>query len=208
MRETSAAMVDWLGDNVVSLVGAGIAVVAVAMAWRSARAAERSATLASAQLHPLLVDVPYERYTDFEHEVALPTGETQKSAIRGEILANFSEGWLTMPVRNVGRGPAIVEAVELHLIRAGMKIPVAVAEAMTTPIVAPEEEARIGVMVVDEGRDAFAEAGHRQGGISLTVSYADYLHESRERATFDLGTRSRETAWRVLGVTNAKSERS
>ncbi|HET6494684.1 MAG TPA: hypothetical protein VFH61_04860, partial [Thermoleophilia bacterium] len=182
---------DWLGDNAISIVGALVAVAAVLVALRSARAAERSATVASAQLHPLLVDVPYEYYTDYEHEVPLPTGEIRKSAMRGEIMANFSEGWLTVPVRNVGRGPAVIEEVEVRLFAPDDTIAAPVPEAMTTSVVAPGEETWIGIRVDASQNEHFTRAGHQQGGISLVVVYADYLRGRRERATFDLGSRGR-----------------
>jgi hypothetical protein len=88
------------------------AIVAATYAARAARAAEGNV---EAQVRPLLLDVPPEPYTDYEHEVPLPSGtSSMKSAGRGEILANADELWLVMPVRNVGRGVARITSVSAY----------------------------------------------------------------------------------------------
>src|SRR4051812_7880166 len=95
------------------------AVIAVAFAARSARAANRSAGAAEQQValqtKPLLTDVPLEPYLGPERSYRRPTGIWSKSAWRGEIPANVEELWISVPVRNVGRGLARLTDIELRL---------------------------------------------------------------------------------------------
>lgn len=57
----------------------------------------------------MLIDVPYEPYTDHEHEHPWRPEGTRKTAVRGQISFDPASGTFAFPVRNVGRGAAHIE---------------------------------------------------------------------------------------------------
>jgi hypothetical protein len=73
--------------DITAAAGALLAAAFTAWAAKSASDAAKTAKLGVAGEHkPILIDVPYEMYTDYEHEIPWPT-QTVKSAWRGEIFA-------------------------------------------------------------------------------------------------------------------------
>lgn len=214
----AATTADWI-TAVGTLIAAGGTVGALIYAARAARAASTSATAAietadaanEALRHealPLLLDVPYEHYMDYEHEFPWPLereGGTSKTPMRGHIGFEPATGTFSVPVRNVGRGVARVEHFEISLNdgaayrqHGGEAIPVG-------------EE--IWLAGRPPGRSEFV-AGlqqmpsplHDYMPLIFAVVYTDNAGEQRQRLELGLGGRGGETAWRVLRTATVRLE--
>ena len=181
-----------------------MALIAVAFAARSARAASRSAAIADrglqAQTRPLLSDMPREHYTDQEREVVLPGGRSRQVALSGAILVDDDEGWLSMPVRNAGRGMAQIERVDVDLAGASER-PVKRAAGPSRRHVQPDGEIRLHV---EPGRaslefETFRGALAQGAGIILQVVYTDFAGQQRHTTFFHLERRA-GAPWRAIDV--------
>jgi hypothetical protein len=162
----------------------GGAILAAGFAARAAKAAERNV---EAQVRPLLLDVPREPYTDYEHEVPVPPGVGPMTvAWRGEIVANADESWLVMPIRNVGRGVARITSVAAYFHHRPDYGVYAYREVLP-----PGEETWLGIRVNEsdkQARDALWAAIHKGlPPFHVTAHYTDLSGGQRERVTFSLG---------------------
>ncbi|MCD6726895.1 MAG: hypothetical protein LT070_06600 [Solirubrobacteraceae bacterium] len=177
---------------------------ALIFAARAARAASSAAKIANESLHaearPLLLDVPYENYTDYEHEYPWPDDGTRKTPMRGQIVVDATYGTFVFPVRNVGRGAALIESVsfslgevdETHTEYSGVAVPVG-------------EDAWLAGK--PDTNDSLSIALRRQPSPThgsmpyiLTATYTDIAGKQRQRLELGIGTKGRDTALRVLRI--------
>ncbi len=198
---------DWL---VVALQFAGVFVVAVAaiFAFKSSRAASKSAQAAQRQVElqtrPLLRDVPQRKLelVDIYH---YPNGGEYGAETDGLLPLNEKEGWLQVPLRNVGRGTAKI--VETWLEKPpGHKLDVE--PKTTSKYVPPGEQTRFGFIdrangtskplseALFEGRDDFV----------MRVTYSDLSDENLQQVDATLGTLARE--FRVVNLEHPQPVRA
>jgi hypothetical protein len=212
-----ASAADWItaGGTVIAAVGTVGALIfaakAAKAASRSAKAASETADAANKALQhealPLLLDVPYENYTDHEHEYPWPAEQedgTSKTPMRGHIGFDQQWGTFSIPVRNVGRGVARIENFEISIARTGE----AYAQHGDQALPVGEEVWLAGKPVE---RSAFREALQRTPSplheympVIFTVTYTDNSGQQRQRFEMALGGRGRSSAWRVLRTANTR----
>jgi hypothetical protein len=184
------------------------AVALAAWAAKSAAGSARSAQLSTeAQERPLLLDVPYEHYTDHSnHEMLLPGNQIRLTGVRGEIFFDPLHGSFAIPVRNVGRGLARIESFALSLtgepdaavlFRADVALPVGEA---TYLVGEPQPGSRF-----HERLAAVPSPLHYNGALTLEVTYTDYLNARQQRLEMRMGGRAQGTAWRVLHASHRAS---
>jgi hypothetical protein len=212
----AATTADWI-TAFATLIAAGGTVGALIYAARAATAANRSAVAAvesadaarDAVRHealPLLLDVPYEHYTDMEHEYPWPLereGGTSKTPMRGQVAFHAETGTFAIPVRNVGRGVARIEDFEISF-KDGSSYRQFGGEAIPVG-----EEIWLAGRPVE--RSEFAQALKRQPSplheympLFFVVSYTDNSGKQRQRLEFGLGAKGGESAWRVLRTANVR----
>ncbi|HMJ96018.1 MAG TPA: hypothetical protein VK486_09205 [Thermoleophilaceae bacterium] len=198
--EPPASDADWI--TAIATGAAAIGTVgALLFSAAAAKAASMSAQAASAgldaQARPLLLDVPRENYTDFEHEYPWPDEGTRRTGVRGEITFDAQYGTFAIPVRNVGHGVARIEHCELvlhsgeaHRQHGGEALPAGEDLWLAGKPVAGEPFAR-----------ALAHTPsplHEAAPLVFSVVYADISGSQRQRLELALGGRGRDSAWRVL----------
>jgi len=122
LRSTLAAVDASTAETItaVATVFAAVGTVgALGFAAWAARSASTSAQAANEGLQPearpLLLDVPYEHYTDGEHEYPWPDEGMRITPMRGQIMVDPTYGTFAFPVRNVGRGAALIEHVAISV---------------------------------------------------------------------------------------------
>lgn len=118
----------------------------------------------------------------------------------GEILADDEEGWLSMPVRNTGRGMAQIERVDVDLAGARER-PVKRAAGPSRRHVQPGDEIRLHV---EPGRaslefETFRAALAEGAGIILQVVHTDFAGQQRQTTFFHL-ERWAGAPWRASDV--------
>lgn len=186
--------------------GAAIGTVgALIFAAKAASAASASADAANravqAEALPLLLDVPYEHYTDEEREFPWPVERddgTSKTPIRGHIGLHPVTGTFSVPVRNVGRGVARIEHFELALTNGG------------------ERYAQHGGKALPAGEDFWLAGRPNKGNpllsalqrspsplhgympLIFSVTYTDNSGMQKQRLEMGLGSRDGSSPWRVL----------
>src|SRR4051794_39188804 len=119
LRSRLDAAVDASTAETITAIGTAFAAVgtvgALGFAAWAARSASVSAKTANeglqAEARPLLLDVPYEHYTDGEHEYPWPDEGMRKTPMRGQIIVDPTYGTFVLPVRNVGRDAALIESI-------------------------------------------------------------------------------------------------
>lgn len=208
MGVPAATTADWITAIGTVLAAAGT-VGALIYAAKAAKSASKSAAAASAAVRnealPLLLDVPYELYTDGEHEYPWPLEhetDTGKTPMRGEIRFDSATGTFAIPVRNVGRGVARIESFEISIAQTGE----AYAQYGGQALPSGEEIWLAGRPV---GESDFATALQRTPSplheyMIFVVTYTDNSGGQRQRFEMALGSRGRETAWRVLRTANTR----
>jgi hypothetical protein len=193
---------DWI--TAVTAVFAVVGTVgALVFAAKAATAASKSANAANgaiaAAARPLLLDVPYEHYMDYEHEYPWPDG-MRKTPMRGLISVDAHYGTFVFPVRNVGRGAARIESYSFTLMETG------------------DEYAQFGGQAVPVGEDIWL-AGRPVAGEALssallkqpapvhgslpfifTVTYTDIAGQQRQRLELAVGTIGQDSALRVRRI--------
>jgi len=188
-----------VSDVIDVVTAAGTVGAAVFTAW-AARAASAAAKTArdgvQAEGKPILIDVPRELYTDYEHEIPWP-GSVRKTPMRGEIMMDSTIGTIVVPVRNVGRGLARIENYEVSLTDGTSH-----AQHSTT-LVPPGEDAwllaePVSTSAFAQAIQATPSALHGPTPVIFTVTYTDALGNQRERLELGLGSNGADTAWRVL----------
>lgn len=171
------------------LVTAAVAVVALLVTARASKIAARSVGIAEraleSQTRPLLTDVDRQRIEGPPREVVLPDGSARDTSWEGEIFADADEGWLSLPVRNAGRGEAIVEAIKVELPIAEFELSAGYASRRH---VQPGEETRI---YVGPGRVNLAFGRLQQAiadgaGIIVHLTYSSPVTRSRQTTAFEL----------------------
>jgi hypothetical protein len=193
----------WL--TAIATAGAAVGTVgALLFEARAARSASESADVATRQFQlesrPRLIDVPYERYRDGEHEYPWPSEEGFKgTSWRGTIMVDRAEGTFAVPVRNVGRGPALVESVSITLTYSGASY------SQYGGIAVPVGEDRWlgGAPVIGELKDALTDDPSPTSGpmpIVFTVTYTDLVGQQRQRLELAVGTRGFGTTLRVVRI--------
>jgi hypothetical protein len=198
-----ATTADWVTAGATGLAAIGT-VGALVFAARAAAAAARSARTANdalaAQAKPLLLDVPYEHYTDYEHEYPWPGESMRKTPIRGQIVFDATSGRFVFPVRNVGRGVARIESFSVLLAEAavnwtgysGDAVPAGedswlAGDARNDPIFM-EALARVPAPV------------HGPMPYVFTVTYTDIAGDQTQRLELAVGTIGQDSALRVLRI--------
>lgn len=185
-------------------VGAAIGTVgALLFSAKAAKSAGASARIANETLkseaRPLLLDVPYEHYTDYEHEYPWPGESMRKTPMRGQIGVDPIYGTFAIPVRNVGRGAASVQSVSFTLSEVG------VTHTHPSGIAIPVGE-DAWLAGKPEGQD-FADA--LRAGLSpthgpmpyvFTIAYTDIVGRQRQRLRLAVGTVGQDSALRVKRI--------
>jgi hypothetical protein len=186
-----------VGDFAALLAAVG-AFIAVYFASRSAAAATRSA---DAQTRPLLSDVPREHYLDQEREMILPGGEISRTAISGDIRADHEQGWISLPIRNTGKGLALIRAVRFTIPGIGSPRDAGPGAARRSQV-QPGEEVRVTVWLsaVDEDRPKLAEAIATMEPIVVEIEYTDLAGRQVQSSHLQLGPLPGDTAWRVTDL--------
>lgn len=196
---------DWI-TAIATFVAAVGTVGALAYAAKAAAAASRSATAARLTLaaadRPVMIDVPHERYTDYEHEYPWPPEGTRATAWRGEIIVDAELGTFAFPVRNVGRGPAVILRFSFTLEAAG-----AVYSQAGGGTVAAGEDHWLSAEPEPGGaiREALAQTPsptHVQMPYLFAVEYSDLSGGQRQRLELAVGSRLGQTRLSVLRTKN------
>ncbi|HEV3002090.1 MAG TPA: hypothetical protein VGW75_15210 [Solirubrobacteraceae bacterium] len=164
-------------------VAAVAALLAVVFAARSSRAAQRTLV---APTRPLLTDVPRARGQP-RQEVDLPDGSREVG--QGEIVEHAGDAWLSVPVRNVGRGMAIVDACRAEILTADVELS---SGSVARPQVEPDAETRLPVWVgrASEHFPTLREAIARGAGIVARLAYTDIAGDQRQVLSMQLARRS------------------
>jgi hypothetical protein len=198
-----ATTADWITAVATSCAAVGT-VGALGYAAAAAKSASRSATAANeslqAEARPLLLDVPHEHYTDYEHEFPWPGEGMRKTPMRSQILVDTTYGTFVFPVRNVGRGAALIEHFALTLNEVG------------------ETYSEYSGVAVPVGEDAWLAARpddhsavraalgrvlspvHGAMPYILSATYTDIAGKQRQRLELGIGTRGQDSALRVLRI--------
>jgi hypothetical protein len=206
-----AATPDWIAA-IGALIAAVGTVGALVYAARAARAASASAQVANVATQndvlPLLLDVPYENYTDHEHEFPWPLdGDdgTRKTPTRGHIGLDPKSGTFTVPVRNVGRGVARIESYEIAIDSTGERY----VQHGTEAVPVGEDVWLAGKPVPDS---AFFQALqrtpsplHDYAPVLFSATYTDNAGSQRQRFEMVLGARGESSAWRVIRTMNQRT---
>src|SRR4051812_6175835 len=165
------------------------------------RAANSASTSAKDAVHaeprPLLLNVPYENYTDFEHEYPW-AGGIRKTPMRGQIVVDVTYGAFVFPVRNIGHGPAVIESFSLTLNEVDETY------SENSGIVVPVGE-DAWLAGTPDTTSTFSTAFRRQPApvhgampYTFTVTYTDVAGKQRQRLELGVGTKGRDSALRVL----------
>jgi hypothetical protein len=199
---------DWIAaiGAVAAAFGTVGALVYAARAAKAASASARTANVATQnEILPLLLDVPYENYTDHEHEFPWPVDRddgTAKTPTRGHIGFDPVSGTFAVPVRNVGRGVARIESYEIAIADTGERF----AQHGTEAVPVGEDVWLAGRPV--SGSD-FLQALqrvpsplHDYAPLIFSVTYTDNAGAQRQRFEMALGSRGSSSAWRVLRTAN------
>lgn len=193
---------DWI--TAYATVGAAIGTVGALTfsAWAAKSASDSARTANNAlqsEVRPLLLDVPYEHYTDHEHEYPWPGEAMRKTSMRGQIAVDNTYGTFAVPVRNVGRGAARVESVSLTLSEAG----VTHAEYSGAAIPAGEDAWLAGKPVGQEFVDALCSGlspTHGPMPFIFAIVYTDIAGRQGQRLELGVGTVGSDTALRVIRI--------
>jgi hypothetical protein len=182
-----------IGDVASVFLVAGT-LAAVYFAFKSAAAATRSA---DAQTRPLLSAVPREYYLDQEREIILPGREISKTAISGDIRANHEKGWISLPVRNTGKGLALIRRVQVEFPAGGK--PREVTGGSSWRQVQPDEEVRItaALLPIDNAYERFKDTIATMEPVTVGVEYTDFAGRQPQISYFELGPLPGDMAWRV-----------
>jgi hypothetical protein len=195
------------GETITAIATAFAAVGTVGALWFAAwaaRSASSSAKTANesvqAEARPLLLDVPYEHYTDYEHEFPWPGEEKRKTSMRGQIVVDATDGTFVFPVRNVGRGVALVEHVEISV--RGVGEPYRDYSGLAVPV---GEDAWLSGKPSDSS--SIAQALKEQPSpvpavmpYFLTAGYTDIGGKQKQRLVLVVGTLRGDSSLRVLWV--------
>ena len=203
----ASTTIEWITSLSAALAAIGT-VGALLFGAQAAKSASASATAANEALRyearPLLLDVPLEPFTDYEHEVPIP-GVQRKSAWRGEIAIDVQGAVLSfaLPVRNVGRGAALIESVSVTLngpdvtctLPSGIALPVGEDRYLPGQPEGPEA-ARIA--------EALNEPSWRHGPepFSFRVVYRGVADTDLQQLQLDVGTNAAGQPNRIRRVTN------
>jgi hypothetical protein len=160
----------------------------------SSRQAEIAEATFEAQQKPVLIDVPLDpSRTD---EVRWRTADAQKIA-KGEVrvIAAQDTGWLSLNIRNVGTGLAVIDS-------AGLRLPDPASGAFfTRRHLPPGEDMRVN-FELEPGHVAlenFREAVDQRGDLSVEVGYRDLAaHQTISR--FDLRRQLVGGHWEVTNI--------
>jgi hypothetical protein len=201
-----ATTADWI-SAVGTVIAAGGTVGALVFAARAARAASKSAEAASnaVQLEalPLLLDAPYENYTDYEHEYPWPLERAdgiKKTPMRGQIGLDPRTGTFAVPVRNVGRGVARIERYEISIASSGASYGKRGGEAVPVG-----EDVWLSGRP-DQGSDFYKALQlvpsplHERISVIFSATYTDNAGKQPQQFAFGLGSKGGESAWRVLST--------
>jgi hypothetical protein len=198
-----ATTADWI----TAFATGGAAIGTVGALWfaaRAAKSASKSATAANeslqAEARPLLLDVPRENYTDHEHEYPWPGGETRKTPVRGQIVVDATYGTFVFPVRNVGRGAALIEHIaftlneveETYTEYSGIAVPVGEDAWLAGK---PDDHHSVRTAL---GR--VPSPVHGAMPYTLTATYTDIAGKQKQRLELGIGTRGQDSALRVLRI--------
>jgi hypothetical protein len=198
-----ATTADWI--SAFATVGAAIGTVfALVFAASAAKSASNSAKAANealqAEARPLLLDVPRENYTDGEHEYPWRDGETRKTPIRGQMLVDPAYGTFVFPVRNVGRGSALIEHVALTLNEVGETY----SEYSGVAVPAGEDAWLMGNpedhSAVRTALGRVPSPVHGAMPYTLSATYTDIASKQKQRLELGIGTRGQDSALRVLRI--------
>ncbi|MGO9792153.1 MAG: hypothetical protein ACLP8S_22410 [Solirubrobacteraceae bacterium] len=198
----STAFAIWI--TAIATGGAAVGTVgALILAAKTARSASESAKIANESLQsearPLLLDMPYEHYTDYEHEYPWPEEAMRKTPMRGPILIDPAFGTFSVRVRNVERGASLVESVSLTLTEVG----VTHAEYSGIAIPVGEDAWLSGKPVSREFRDALSTVPSPTRGLMpfiFTVPYTDVVGKQRQQLELGVGSVGQDSALRVKRV--------
>jgi hypothetical protein len=198
----STAFAIWI--TAIATGGAAVGTVgALIFAAKTARSASEPAKIANESLQsearPLLLDVPYEHYPDYEHEYPWPEEAMRKTPMRGLISVDPAFGTFSVPVRNVGRGASLVESVSLTLTEVG----VTHAEYSGIAIPVGEDAWLSGKRVSREFRDALSTVPSPTHGLMpfiFTVPYTDVVGKQRQQLELGVGSVGQDSALRVKRV--------
>jgi hypothetical protein len=200
--------VDASTTETITAIGTGFAAVgtvgALGFAAWAARSASTSAKAANEGLHaearPLLLDVPYEHYADGDHEYPWPGEAMRKTPMRGQIVVNATYGTFVFPVRNVGRGAALIEHVAISV--DGVDEPYREYSGIAVPV---GEDAWLSGKPIESSAAAQALRGqpspvHGPMPYVLTATYTDIAGKQKQRLELGVGTKGQDSALRVLRI--------
>jgi hypothetical protein len=194
---------DWI--TAIATAGAAVGTVgALLFAARAAKAANHSAEAAHRAIaeasRPLLLDVPYEHYTDHEHEYPWPGESPRKTPMRGQILFDPTHGVFVFPIRNVGRGAARIQSFSATLSEAD----VTYAEYSGAAVPAGEDA---WLAARPDPNDPFVEALRRVPSplhgvmpVIFTVTYTDIAGNQEQRLELGVGSIGQDSALRVIRI--------
>lgn len=202
-------MVDTTTDWITALATCFAAVGTVGALFYAARASKAASKTADearraveAEARPLLLDVPYEPYTDYEHEYPWPPEGMRKCAWRGQIIVDPENGTFVFPIRNVGRGPARIESFSLNLVDVdagyseygGRSVPVGDDHWLAAQ---PQASGELVTAL-----RSVPSPTHGPMPYVFSVVYADISGRQEQRLELGVGTRQGDSALRVLRVEN------
>lgn len=194
---------DWITAIATGFAAVGT-VGALLFAFRAARAASKSAEEASraiaAEARPLLLDVPCENYTDHDHEYPWPDEGMRKTPTRGLISVDTTYGKFVFPVRNVGRGAALIESFSFVLAETGDEY-----AEYTRKAVPVGEDAWLAARPTSGSDVALALLGqpsptHGPLPYIFTVTYTDIAGQQKQRLELSVGTVNQDSALRVQRI--------
>ena len=182
-----------------------IAAAAAYYAARSASAAERAV---EAQSRPLLIDVPYGIGYDLPRPIRLPNGEPRDVSVSGQILTSPEEGWISIPLRNVGAGVAVIFSVRARVAgRSAWRASIAM-QAVDPRNLGPGEETRIGVQLGSDqaAKESLRHALERGGPVEVEITYFDFAWRQRQLVIASVGHQGDPPIWRVAWVSTRTRE--
>jgi hypothetical protein len=175
---------------------------ALVFAARAATSASESATIAAqglqAEARPQLLDVPYEHYANGAHEYPWGFGVRQTTQ-RGLIEVDARFGTFAVPVRNVGRGTCLVEAVSMTLTETGDSY----SEYSGVAIPVGEDRWLAGTPIVGDIRNALARVPAPILGLMpyiFTITYTDIAYQHKQRLELGVDAVARDPALRVIRI--------
>ena len=174
--------------DTVTAVGTGFGLpLAAWAALQATRAAKTARAQLQSENRPYLLHVPFTPYPDGAREIEVAPAGTATVSGEGDVQIGLSNGTFIVPVRNVGRGPALIRHWRFGV--AGSDSPNFVGLAA----VPAGERIWLGGKLTDGSPAAKAMASATSASyLMLALHYLDYLKTESQFAVIVLGRSSEE----------------